>query len=105
MTAIPSNHKTNLKTYSLVVLDKNSFRSPLTVRLYSRLMNQIDPAYSLPFGTNMKRICEHCGALIIDNAYRVASEQKGIIPLDMIVGSRCLMEAKSLQPSCGGNQC
>jgi hypothetical protein len=53
----------------------------------------------------MERICEHCGALITDNAYRVTSEETGIIPLDMIVGSRCLMEAKSLQSSCGGNQC
>jgi hypothetical protein len=42
--------------------------------------------------------------LITDNAYQVTSEEAGIIPLDMIVGSRCLMEAQSLQPSCGGNQ-
>jgi hypothetical protein len=105
MTAIPSDHKTDHKIYSLVVLDKKSFRSPLTVRIYSRSMNQIDPAYFLPFGQIWSAFCEHCGALITDNAYRVTNEEAGIIPLDMIVGSRCLMEAKSLQSSCGGNQC
>jgi hypothetical protein len=68
-------------------------------------MNQIDMAYSLPFEDKYGAFCEHCGALIADNAYRITSEEAGIIPLDMIVGSRCLMEAKSLQASCGGNQC
>jgi hypothetical protein len=67
-------------------------------------MDQIDPAYSLPFGDKYGAHFEHCGGLITDNAYQVTSEEAGIIPLDMIVGSRCLMEAKSLQPSCGGNQ-
>jgi hypothetical protein len=33
--------------------------------------------------------------LITDNAYQVTSEEAGIIPLDMIVGSRCLMERKA----------
>jgi hypothetical protein len=44
----------------------------------------------------MDRICQHCGELIIGDAYRLTSEEVGIIPLDMIIGSRCLMEAKSL---------
>jgi hypothetical protein len=42
-----------------------------------------------------RAFCEHCGALIADNAYPFTSEEADIIPLDMIVGSRCLMERKA----------
>jgi RNase P subunit RPR2 len=44
----------------------------------------------------MDRICQHCGALIVGNAYRVTSEEEGISLLDMIVCSRCFVEAKRL---------
>ncbi len=44
----------------------------------------------------MKQNCQHCGELIVGNAYRVTSEEKGISLLDMIVCSLCFMEAKSL---------
>ena len=44
----------------------------------------------------MDRICQHCGALIAGNAYRVTSEEDGITLLDMIVCSLCSMEAKRL---------
>jgi hypothetical protein len=44
----------------------------------------------------MDCICRHCGDLIIGNAYRVTSEEAGIILLDMIVCSLCFMEAKRL---------
>jgi ribosome-binding protein aMBF1 (putative translation factor) len=44
----------------------------------------------------MKRFCEHCGALIAGNVYRVTSEEEGIILLDMTVCSRCFVEAKRL---------
>ncbi len=44
----------------------------------------------------MKQNCQHCEELIVGNAYRVTSEEKGISLLDMIVCSLCFMEAKSL---------
>jgi len=44
----------------------------------------------------MDRICQHCGELIVGNAYRVTSEEEGISLLDMIVCSLCFIEAKSL---------
>ena len=43
----------------------------------------------------MKQNCQHCGELIVGNAYRVTSEEEGISLLDMIVCSLCSMEAKS----------
>lgn len=42
----------------------------------------------------MKHHCQHCGELIVGNAYRVTSEDDGIRLLDMIVCSLCAMEAK-----------
>jgi hypothetical protein len=45
----------------------------------------------------MKQNCQHCGELIIGNAYRVTSEDEGITLLDMIVCSLCHMEAKRLR--------
>jgi hypothetical protein len=51
----------------------------------------------LPTRTNMDRICQHCGELIVGNAYRVTSEEEGITLLDMIVCSLCCMEAKRLR--------
>jgi ribosome-binding protein aMBF1 (putative translation factor) len=45
---------------------------------------------------DMDRICEHCCDLIVGNAYRVTSEEAGITLLDIIVCSRCFLEAKKL---------
>ncbi len=45
----------------------------------------------------MDRICQHCGELIVGNAYRVTSKDKGITLLDMVVCSLCFMEAKRLR--------
>jgi hypothetical protein len=45
---------------------------------------------------SMDRICQHCGELILGNAYRVTSEEEGISLLDMIVCSLCFMAAKRL---------
>ncbi len=45
----------------------------------------------------MNLICEHCDEMIVGNAYRVTSEEGGIVLLDMIVCSLCGMEAKRLQ--------
>jgi hypothetical protein len=45
----------------------------------------------------MKHNCQHCGQLILGNAYRVTSDDAGIILLDMIVCSLCFMEAKRLR--------
>jgi hypothetical protein len=46
---------------------------------------------------NMDHICQHCGELIVGNAYRVTSEDEGITLLDMVVCSLCFMEAKRLR--------
>jgi hypothetical protein len=46
---------------------------------------------------NMDHICQHCGELIVGNAYRVTSEEEGITLLDMVVCSLCFMEAKRLR--------
>jgi hypothetical protein len=53
-------------------------------------------ACSLPVKENMDHICQHCGELIVGNAYRVTSEDQGIALLDMVVCSLCFMEAKRL---------
>jgi hypothetical protein len=44
----------------------------------------------------MDHTCQHCGELIVGNAYRVTSEDQGIPLLDMVVCSLCFMEAKRL---------
>ena len=44
----------------------------------------------------MEDNCQHCGELIVGNAYRVTSEEEGITLLDMVVCSLCFMEAKRL---------
>ena len=44
----------------------------------------------------MDHRCQHCGELIVGNAYRVTSEDQGITLLDMVVCSLCFMEAKRL---------
>jgi hypothetical protein len=45
----------------------------------------------------MDNTCQHCGELIVGNAYRVTSEDEGITLLDMVVCSLCHMEAKRLR--------
>ena len=45
----------------------------------------------------MALICEHCDQMIVGNAYRVTSEEDGVLLLDMVVCSICAMEAKQLQ--------
>ena len=44
----------------------------------------------------MKRSCEHCGELIVSNAYRVTSEEGSISLLNLVVCSLCFIEAKRL---------
>jgi RNase P subunit RPR2 len=46
---------------------------------------------------SMDRICQHCYELIVGKAYRVTSEEEGIILLDLVVCSLCSMEAKRLR--------
>jgi hypothetical protein len=41
-------------------------------------------------------ICEHCGELYDGRAYRVTSEEDGILLLDMIVCYACSVEARRL---------
>jgi len=45
----------------------------------------------------MHTICRHCDGLIVGKAYRVTSEDEGIIMLDMIVCHLCFMEARKLR--------
>jgi hypothetical protein len=45
----------------------------------------------------MKQNCQHCGELIVGDAYWVRSEHEGIPLLDLIVCSLCSMEAKRLR--------
>ena len=45
----------------------------------------------------MIRTCQHCGKLILGDAYRVTSEEGGMPLLNMVVCSACAMEAKRLQ--------
>jgi hypothetical protein len=54
-------------------------------------------ACSLLIETSMDHVCQHCGELIIGNAYRVTSKEEDITLLDMIVCSLCFMEAKRLR--------
>jgi RNase P subunit RPR2 len=44
----------------------------------------------------MNTICRHCEGLILGKAYRVTSEDEGIIMLDMIVCRLCFIAAKRL---------
>jgi hypothetical protein len=53
-------------------------------------------ASCLPVKQIMNYPCQHCGELIVGNAYRVTSEDQGIALLDMVVCSLCFMEAKRL---------
>jgi hypothetical protein len=53
-------------------------------------------ACSLRIKEDMDPSCQHCGELIVGNAYRVTSEDQGILLLDMVVCSLCFMEAKRL---------
>jgi hypothetical protein len=50
----------------------------------------------LPLKKIMNHTCQHCGEMIVGNAYRVTSEDQGIALLDMVVCSLCFMEAKRL---------
>jgi hypothetical protein len=45
----------------------------------------------------MDRTCQHCDELIVGNAYRVTSQEEGILLLDLVVCSLCSMEAKRLR--------
>ena len=53
-------------------------------------------ASCLPAKNSMDHTCEHCGASIAGNAYRVTSEEAGVTLLDMVVCSLCFEEAKRL---------
>ena len=56
-------------------------------------------AYTLLRISSMKAtgpVCEHCGEMYQGRAYRVTSEEDGILLLDMIVCSSCSIEARRL---------
>lgn len=50
----------------------------------SQIMNIIDP------------ICQHCDKKFPGTAYRVTSEEDGVVLLDMIVCHSCSIEARTL---------
>jgi RNase P subunit RPR2 len=52
--------------------------------LLLKIMNIIDP------------ICEHCDKKFPGTAYRVTSEEDGVVLLDMIVCHSCSIEARTL---------
>ena len=41
-------------------------------------------------------ICQHCGAPFVDSAYRVKSEESGVVLLDLIVCHGCYVQAREL---------
>ncbi len=52
--------------------------------LFLKIMNIIDP------------VCEHCDKKFPGTAYRVTSEEDGVVLLDMIVCHSCSIEARTL---------
>jgi hypothetical protein len=52
----------------------------------------------IPFAefSGMGWICQHCGAPFGDSAYRVKSEESGVVLLDIIVCQHCHLEARDL---------
>jgi hypothetical protein len=44
----------------------------------------------------IKRICEHCQKTIEDEAYRVISEEGGVVLLNLIVCGACGLQAQAL---------
>jgi hypothetical protein len=52
----------------------------------------------IPFAefSGMGWICQHCGAPFGDSAYRVKSEESGVVLLDIIVCQHCHVEARDL---------
>ena len=41
-------------------------------------------------------VCEHCGEALAGSAYRVTSEEQGLMLLDMVVCNACYLEALKL---------
>src|SRR4029453_2998612 len=46
--------------------------------------------------SGMGWICQHCGAPFVDSAYRVKSEDSGVVFLDLIVCHGCYVQAREL---------
>jgi hypothetical protein len=44
----------------------------------------------------MDFVCRHCDKFVNGTAYRVISEERGVILLDMLVCASCAAEAKNL---------
>jgi len=45
----------------------------------------------------MEFTCRHCNEVSDGDAYRVSSEENGVVLLDIIVCFRCAMEARGLE--------
>ena len=62
-------------------------------------------ACSLPIKKDMDHpICQHCYELIVGNAYRITSKEKGITMLDIVVCFRCFNGGKKASAPYRGNQ-
>jgi 1-acyl-sn-glycerol-3-phosphate acyltransferase len=59
-------------------------------------VRRIAMASSLLKFSCMGWICQHCGAPFVDSAYRVKSEESGIVLLDLIVCHGCYVQAREL---------
>jgi len=46
--------------------------------------------------STMEFVCRHCSELCDGDAYRVSSEEDGVVLLDMIVWYHCSLEAREL---------
>lgn len=53
----------------------------------------------LPYEILMEFICGHCNEVCAGDAYRVKSEEGGVLFLDMIVCYHCSLEARALELS------
>jgi hypothetical protein len=62
-------------------------------RLWKGTVRRIAMASSLLNFVVLGWICQHCGAPFVDSAYRVNSEDSGVVLLDIIVCQHCYVEA------------
>ena len=66
------------------------------IYFWERNRSAIRDGIPLALSSSMGWICQHCGAPFFDSAYRVKSEESGIVLLDIIVCQHCNVEARDL---------
>jgi len=75
--------------------DMGSFKLPI-LPLAERNCSAIRDGIVIAEFSCMGWICQHCGAPFVDSAYRVKSEESGVVLLDIIVCQHCYVEARDL---------